>query len=65
MYVLKLKIAHAEDALEPVLGMFLPNYSQNMHFANSWEETKIVVSPLFSFNMFSCYDINITLSYNT
>ena len=47
--------------LEPLLSMFLPNYSQNMHFANSWEEQKQCFSPLFSFNMYDCYDANITL----
>lgn len=44
------------------MDVFLPNYSQNMHFANSWEEQKQCFSPLFSFNTFGCYDASITLS---
>lgn len=43
------------------MSAFLPNYSQNMHFANSWEETVTVFSPLFSFNTFGGYNVNITL----
>ena len=44
------------------MNVFLLNYSQNMHFANSWEEQKQCFSPLFSFNTFGCYDVNITLN---
>lgn len=51
-----------QKPLKPLDGRFLPNYSQNMHFANSWEEQKQCFSPLFSFNTLGCYDANITLS---
>ncbi len=48
--------------LKLFMNVFLPNYSQNMHFANSWEEQKQCFSLLFSFNTFGCYDANTTLS---
>ena len=60
-YVLKCKGVQTE-AIKAVYECVLPNYSQNMHFANSWEEQKQCFSPLFSFNTFGCYDVNITLS---